>query len=123
MILRKALRVAEEIYGLKKGPTISIIFRLATIIMSQGRQDDKDNTERNLEMLMLFKRVMIAWKVTPSYGPVHPETLKIIHLISGIYYEQGKSIFLSCAFLSIDSKSTSVLCIFSHICCFSMIRA
>lgn len=90
MILRNGLRVAEEIYGSKKGPTISIIFRLATIIMSQGQKDEKDNTERNLEMLILFKRVMIAWKVTPSYGPVHPETLKIIHLISGIYYEQGK---------------------------------
>ena len=92
-MLRKALRVAEEIYGLKKGPTISIIFRLATIIMTQGQQDEKSNTKRNLEMLLLFKRVLVAWKVTPSYGPVHPETLKIIHLISGIYYEQGRSKF------------------------------
>ena len=108
-ILRKALRVAEEIYGLKKGPTISIIYRLATIIMTQGHQSKNDSMERNLEMLLLFKRVMVAWKVTPSYGPVHAETLKIIHLISGIYYEQGKSRFLSCSFRSVDLKSIIVL--------------
>lgn len=87
--LRRAQRVAEELFGAKRLQTISIIFNLASIIMRQEKLTTrrKRSKERSADALSLYRRVLKAWKVTPSFGPVHPDTLKIVVIMAELQFD------------------------------------
>jgi tetratricopeptide (TPR) repeat protein len=88
-MLRRAQRVAEGLYGIKRPQTIATLFSLASIIMLQEHQKPTRtrDKQRSTDALALYRRVLVAWKVTPTLGPVHPETLKVIVIMAGLLFE------------------------------------
>lgn len=104
-------------FGAKQPSTISIIFRLASLIIKQenaaataaigqnkssssspSSSGSKNNSfsgfwekaeERKIEALNLYHQVLNAYKNAPNYGPVHPDTLNVVIVLSDLYYQQN----------------------------------
>ena len=88
---RRAVNVAETIYGPKATATITVLHRLAVLIYNEDkrRMPRQQVAERHAEALALYRRVLVAWKVSPPFGPVHPQTLKLRVIVSKLYYDMG----------------------------------
>jgi tetratricopeptide (TPR) repeat protein len=84
-VLREGLSVAETLFGAKHADTITTMFLLAMAINNQQQKSHA----RGALALGLFQRVLSSWKVTPSYGPVHPVTLFAMVALAERYYQQS----------------------------------